>query len=271
MAGVTAAVQRDLWRPTAFASANARTIAGMAREDPYKLPASWSFFGAINVAVLRKMARAPNAGVALPFGGPGQLWQRVAISLATDNGSWRAYETKNRRPRKRGRRAGAAHPDRVCQNCTTSLSPKQRQMQDEPRDCLHRWVQPLLRSESRSWSEVPWLDLQVLAESLLLPDQELRGVRYFTARVRDDPDGGRRQSVYLDALSTHCEKVIRVEGRFQEKHPVAAAAVPAGLGTKRRRPMSTSPPRSSKTLCGTSTIRPFSFQGTLTCAQPSPP
>jgi uncharacterized LabA/DUF88 family protein len=54
-------------------------------------------------------------------------------------------------------------------------------------------------------------------ESLLLPDQELRRVRYFTARVRDDPDGVRRQSVYLDALSTYCEKVIRVEGRFQEK------------------------------------------------------
>jgi hypothetical protein len=63
-----------------------------------------------------------------------------------------------------------------------------------------------------------WLDLRALVESLLLPDQELQGVRYFTARVRDDPDGVRRQSVYLDALATHCEKVIRVEGRFQEKN-----------------------------------------------------
>ena len=63
-----------------------------------------------------------------------------------------------------------------------------------------------------------WLDLQALVESLLVTGQELQGVRYFTARVRDDPDGVRRQSVYLDALATHCEKVIRVEGRFQEKN-----------------------------------------------------
>jgi len=63
-----------------------------------------------------------------------------------------------------------------------------------------------------------WLDLQALVESLLLPDQELREIRYFTARVRDDPDGGRRQSVYLDALASHCQKVSRVEGRFQQKN-----------------------------------------------------
>lgn len=36
--------------------------------------------------------------------------------------------------------------------------------------------------------------------------------------MRDDPDGSRRQSVYLDALASHCEKVNRVEGRFQEKN-----------------------------------------------------
>jgi len=62
-----------------------------------------------------------------------------------------------------------------------------------------------------------WLDLQALAESLLLPDQELREVHYFTARVRDDPDGEVRQAVYLDALANHCGKVRRVEGRFQER------------------------------------------------------
>lgn len=68
-----------------------------------------------------------------------------------------------------------------------------------------------------------WLDLQALVESLLLPDQELREIRYFTARVRDDPDGGRRQSVYLDALASHCQKVSRVEGRFQQKNRSCAS------------------------------------------------
>jgi uncharacterized LabA/DUF88 family protein len=63
-----------------------------------------------------------------------------------------------------------------------------------------------------------WLDLQALAESLLLPDQELHEVKYFTARLRDDPEGSRRQSTYLDALSSHCGKVRRVEGRFQAKN-----------------------------------------------------
>jgi hypothetical protein len=63
-----------------------------------------------------------------------------------------------------------------------------------------------------------WLDLQALVESLLLPVQELAEVKYFTARLRDDPDGGRRQSTYLDALVSHCRKVRRVEGRFQEKN-----------------------------------------------------
>jgi hypothetical protein len=57
----------------------------MAREDPYKLPASWSFFGAINVAALRKMVTAPNAGAASPLGVPGPFWQRVAISMASNN------------------------------------------------------------------------------------------------------------------------------------------------------------------------------------------
>lgn len=34
-----------------------------------------------------------------------------------------------------------------------------------------------------------WLDLHALCESLLEPDQRLELVRYFTTRVRDDPEG----------------------------------------------------------------------------------
>jgi uncharacterized LabA/DUF88 family protein len=62
-----------------------------------------------------------------------------------------------------------------------------------------------------------WLDLQALVEGLLQPNQELREVQYFTARVRDDPYGERRQAAYLDALASHCQKVRRIDGRFQEK------------------------------------------------------
>jgi len=62
-----------------------------------------------------------------------------------------------------------------------------------------------------------WLDLQALATSLLRPGQVLQSVTYFTARVRDDPDALRRQSDYLDALSSHSPLVRIVDGRFQEK------------------------------------------------------
>lgn len=63
-----------------------------------------------------------------------------------------------------------------------------------------------------------WLDLQALAASLLRPGQTLEQVTYFTARVRNDPDGERRQSDYLDALVYHSPLVTIVSGHFQEKH-----------------------------------------------------
>jgi uncharacterized LabA/DUF88 family protein len=63
-----------------------------------------------------------------------------------------------------------------------------------------------------------WLDLQALAESLLRPGQTLERVTYFTARVRKDPEGERRQSEYLHALAHHSPLVTVVAGRFQEKH-----------------------------------------------------
>ncbi|HEY3751439.1 MAG TPA: NYN domain-containing protein [Pseudonocardiaceae bacterium] len=62
-----------------------------------------------------------------------------------------------------------------------------------------------------------WLDLQALAESLLRRDQTLEQVTYFTARVRNDPQGEQRQSDYLDALREHSLLVEIKDGRFQEK------------------------------------------------------
>jgi uncharacterized LabA/DUF88 family protein len=62
-----------------------------------------------------------------------------------------------------------------------------------------------------------WLDLQLLARSLLRPGQELRAVHYFTARAYGDSAGEGRQATYLDALANHSAKVRLVEGRFQEK------------------------------------------------------
>ena len=53
--------------------------------------------------------------------------------------------------------------------------------------------------------------------SLLRPGQTLERITYFTARVRNDPEGQRRQSDYLDALASHSLRVTVVDGRFQEK------------------------------------------------------
>jgi len=63
-----------------------------------------------------------------------------------------------------------------------------------------------------------WLDLQTLTASLLLPDQTLEHVTYFTARVRNTTDSEQRQSDYLNALVNHSPLVSVVSGRYQEKH-----------------------------------------------------
>lgn len=56
----------------------------------------------------------------------------------------------------------------------------------------------------KGWRRYYWLDLRLLSERLLRPGQTLEAVRYFTARVVQDPsDPGKpeRQNTYLDALA----------------------------------------------------------------------
>ena len=58
---------------------------------------------------------------------------------------------------------------------------------------------------SKGWRRYYWLDIYRLAQNLLIPGQSLAAVKYFTARVHDDPrDPGKRtrQNAYLDALAT---------------------------------------------------------------------
>jgi uncharacterized LabA/DUF88 family protein len=47
-----------------------------------------------------------------------------------------------------------------------------------------------------------WLNVKKLVESLLQPNQELVGVKYYTSRVSNNPDKQKRQSTYLDALGS---------------------------------------------------------------------
>ena len=55
------------------------------------------------------------------------------------------------------------------------------------------------------WKRYYWLNIKMLAESLLKPGQRLETTKYFTSRVSSciqNPDKGRRQGVYLEALAT---------------------------------------------------------------------
>ena len=64
-----------------------------------------------------------------------------------------------------------------------------------------------------------WLDLAAFGRALLLPDQELHRVRYFTARVGGravDPHLPQRQDTHLRAVATLPEVTVP-QGYFQTK------------------------------------------------------
>lgn len=68
----------------------------------------------------------------------------------------------------------------------------------------------------RGWRRFLWLDLAQFAARLLKPGQVSAGVKYFTARVRDDPGKVQRQSTYLQALEARGGVSIHY-GRYQRK------------------------------------------------------
>jgi uncharacterized LabA/DUF88 family protein len=59
-----------------------------------------------------------------------------------------------------------------------------------------------------------WLDIQGLAESILLPSQELIGIKYFTSPISHSKGKQERQNKYLDALRTR-PLIEIIFGRFQ--------------------------------------------------------
>jgi len=54
----------------------------------------------------------------------------------------------------------------------------------------------------KNWYNLMWLDQVKLARELVRPDQELLCVKYFTSRIKNDPEKQQRQNAYLDALDT---------------------------------------------------------------------
>ena len=60
--------------------------------------------------------------------------------------------------------------------------------------------------KSKGWKRYYWLDLPALCQQLLKPGQTLEATKYFTSRVsptQHDPDQGKRQNIYLEALEAH--------------------------------------------------------------------
>ena len=66
----------------------------------------------------------------------------------------------------------------------------------------------------KNWRNLMWLDLVKLGQSLVRPDQELIRVKYFTARIRNNPGKQARQNAFLDALGT-LEGLDICEGTYQ--------------------------------------------------------
>lgn len=61
-----------------------------------------------------------------------------------------------------------------------------------------------------------WLNVKALAQNLLQKNQQLIEVKYFTARVTNNPDKQKRQSTYLDALYNEGVKIIY--GQYQNNN-----------------------------------------------------
>ena len=71
--------------------------------------------------------------------------------------------------------------------------------------------------KSKGWRRYYWLDIRLLAENLLYPNQILEAVRYFTARITTLPgyeDKSQRQVTYLEALKTRTDLDIYY-GQYQ--------------------------------------------------------
>ena len=66
------------------------------------------------------------------------------------------------------------------------------------------------------WRRYLWLDLPTLAKSLIRPDQDLVKTKYFTSRVVSPEGKKKRQSIYLEALNTHCGASLQMYfGHYQ--------------------------------------------------------
>lgn len=56
--------------------------------------------------------------------------------------------------------------------------------------------------KEKKWNQFYWLNLLKLSELLLKENQQLIKVKYFTSKVRNNPEKEKRQRTYIEALET---------------------------------------------------------------------
>ena len=69
--------------------------------------------------------------------------------------------------------------------------------------------------KSKNWKKYYWLNLKELSNNLLIKDQKLVKTKYFTSRVKDNPEKQKRQSTFIDALETLSDFEIYY-GKYQQ-------------------------------------------------------
>ncbi|MBK6566912.1 MAG: NYN domain-containing protein [Saprospiraceae bacterium] len=68
---------------------------------------------------------------------------------------------------------------------------------------------------TESYSDIKWLNVELLAQNLLKPHQTLVAVYYFTSLVSNNPQKEKRQRDYISALKTTNTKIIY--GHYKSK------------------------------------------------------
>lgn len=61
-----------------------------------------------------------------------------------------------------------------------------------------------------------WLNVYLLSQNLLKPNQQLVSVSYFTARIGNNPSKEQRQSIYLSAIKSTATQIIY--GHYKSKN-----------------------------------------------------
>ena len=61
-----------------------------------------------------------------------------------------------------------------------------------------------------------WLNVYLLSQNLLRPNQQLVSVSYFTARIGNNPSKEQRQSIYLSAIKSTSTQIIY--GHYKSKN-----------------------------------------------------